>query len=592
MEYKELLPKKTDHIALSFSGGGFRAASYCLGCLSYLESVSFGGKKLTSLINFISSASGGSITNLSYTASQRNGQSFAEYYKSMNKHLLSGSVLVNRVFEILNDHNCWKERPDKARNIINAFSMAYDELLFKQQTFGTYLKPSNDAVPEVSINTTEFDNGMLFRFQNAGVAGNTFLPFKDGSVLAKIKLADILACSSCFPVGFEPFMFPEDFSYKDLSKADLQKSIKEDYEFSPVKDETDKREASFGLMDGGIDDNQGIGSFMLAEERMQNKNKFGYDLYLACDVSSNYTTGYDFPLENKKSFFGKFSLLFYLIMIVFIFGLSIIGIVTNTLPNLSYIFLGITMVLVAVTLFVSMAGYKAYRNAAKNHNTFGLIVFPHIFLFLKIKLSVLWQLIRARATSAAYLASVVFLKKIRRISYDRLFEKISEQKYKASDEPFKKGDDPSLLTKVKVKNWSKFVLQNALYLLSKKNNGQRKEDLKKERWFIKNPVVTVNEIQYDLLDFMQPSSALQTVATLATDMDTTLWYDANHIKLNLPAALIAAGQFTTCYNLLRYAFRFDGNDPDWSALQNKLVEDWNSFNTNPYWMYSAYDSII
>ncbi|MGY0038463.1 hypothetical protein [Pedobacter sp. NJ-S-72] len=164
MEYSVLQPRKPGHIALSFSGGGFRAASYSLGCLSYMETVYIDGKKLTDLVHFISSASGGTITNLAYTASQRKGQPFQEFYANMNKHILHGTKLIDRVFKILNAESHWKKRPDKSRNIINAFSIAYDELLFKEEVFGIYWKPVKNAVKEVCANATEFDNGDAFPF--------------------------------------------------------------------------------------------------------------------------------------------------------------------------------------------------------------------------------------------------------------------------------------------------------------------------------------------------------------------------------------------------------------------------------------------
>lgn len=56
-----------NEIALALSGGGFRAASYSLGCLSYLHRVIYQDQPLLKRVKFISSASGGSITNLFYT---------------------------------------------------------------------------------------------------------------------------------------------------------------------------------------------------------------------------------------------------------------------------------------------------------------------------------------------------------------------------------------------------------------------------------------------------------------------------------------------------------------------------------------------
>ena len=316
MEYFDIKPKEPQNIALAFSGGGFRAATYSLGCLSYMETLQLGNEKFTSLVNFIASASGGTITNLLFTRSQRKKESFESFYKKMCDEILKDETLVNRVFEVLQDANAWTSRPEKSRNLINAFAMVYDELLFQGDKFEIYLTEVPGAVAEVCANATEFDNGVLFRFQNAGDAGNRFLRFRRTnearSILQKIKLADILAASSCFPVGFEPIMFPVDFTHEHLGNNELRDAMMQDTKYSPAKEENgDKPPLSFGLMDGGIDDNQAIDSFVRAESRLQGRNNFGYDLFMTCDVSSNYTSGFDFPVRNKKNPFLRLSLLSY-----------------------------------------------------------------------------------------------------------------------------------------------------------------------------------------------------------------------------------------------------------------------------------------
>jgi hypothetical protein len=592
VEYLELNPKKLQHIALSFSGGGFRAASYCLGCLSYLEHMKVEDQPLTRLVNFISSASGGTITNLAYTSSQRNGKSFNQFYKDITEKTLQGGLLVDRVFAIMQDPTCWRQRPLKSRNLINAFAMAYDEMLFQGETFDVYRKAVSGAVPEVCANTTEFDNGMLFRFQTAGVAGNKFLSFKKDEVsqdaLHLIKLGDILAASSCFTVGFEPIMFPKDFTHAKLEQISLENAMKADTRFSPAKDDSDVKACCFGLMDGGIDDNQGIDSFIRAEERLQNQNHFGHDLFISCDVSSNFTSGYEFPQENLTNIFLKPSLYQYIGGIVSLFVASVAGLLYTRFTGLAYALLGISSALALLIAALFFRGISAYRKSIRSKNTFGILIFKYLQVFLKLRLSTFLQTLNSRATSAGYLAAVVFLKKIRRISYDRLFEKVSERKLKIDGSFLKDGDDDSLLAKIELKHWSRFSLQNALYLLSKKNNPQRESDIKKEPWYKNNLSVLIQGEPFDLNELMIPSAEVQRIADLATDMDTTLWFDQNHINDQKPAALIAAGQFTTCYNLLRYVFRFDCHDPYWSELQLQLTKDWYRFSQNPFWLHDAY----
>lgn len=44
---------------------------------------------------------------------------------------MQGTVLLDNVFKILNEDSVWENRPDKKRNLINAFALAYDSILFK-----------------------------------------------------------------------------------------------------------------------------------------------------------------------------------------------------------------------------------------------------------------------------------------------------------------------------------------------------------------------------------------------------------------------------------------------------------------------------
>ncbi|MBS1598427.1 MAG: patatin-like phospholipase family protein [Bacteroidetes bacterium] len=595
MEYTELLPKKPETVALSFSGGGFRAASFCLGCLSYLEHLKLGEKKFTELINFISSASGGSFTNLAYTSGQRKGENFSQFYRRMNSEALKGELVVNRVFEILNDKKIWKSRHFKTRNIINAFAIAYDEIIFKGDTFAIYYNAPSAGVPEVCVNATEFDNGMLFRFQNAGQFGNFFLhsinKFEPTQRLKMIKLGDVVAASSCFTVGFEPIMFPNDFSYQGLSPEELQNDVVEDTRFNPIKENGEKNPIAFGLMDGGIDDNQGIDSFIRAEERLQRRNKFGHDLYIACDVSSNYTGGYNFPEENKSNIFEKPSLLQYIGLFFLLFLFSLAGLYMGFNPGLFYSFLGATGLVVLLIIFFLYKVVVARKKAIEGKSTYGKLIFKHIGFFLKIRLRMLLQLVDARLTSAGYLAATVFLKKIRRISYDWLFEKISELKFNADGKLL--YDDQitdQAVDMIKLKHWKKFSLQNAIYLLSKKNDEQRNLDLKKEPWYDNPPRIDIVGKLLTLIEFLQPSDELQEIASTATSMDTTLWFDDTHQSEKQPEKLIATGQFTTCYNMLKYSFRNDWTDSDWKVMQQNLISDWSRFKGDPLWLFKQFES--
>ena len=90
-------------------------------------------------------------------------------------------------------------------------------------------------------------------------------------------------------------------------------------------------------------------------------------------------------------------------------------------------------------------------------------------------------------------------------------------------------------------------------------------------------------------------------------MPTTLWWSEEDIKLNRMNKLIACGQFTVCYKLLKYIIELqDGTEdrreidemfgkmasesleelpfPELIPLEQQLRELWSKFNENPLWM--------
>ncbi|NJK52252.1 MAG: patatin-like phospholipase family protein [Leptolyngbyaceae cyanobacterium SU_3_3] len=69
---------------------------------------------------------------------------------------------------------------------------------------------SKISVEEIAFNATEFRTGVAFRFQkstnDSALIGNGNVSIPKESA-KDIRLADIVAASSCFPGGFEPMDF-------------------------------------------------------------------------------------------------------------------------------------------------------------------------------------------------------------------------------------------------------------------------------------------------------------------------------------------------------------------------------------------------
>ena len=190
--------------------------------------------------------------------------------------------------------NIEKGRTGHGASLIKIMASIYDAKLFNHSVMGNLMDCINDIpIKHFSANATDFENGLPFRFQvtegriiddtksTYGVFGNSNHRFRR-DIAQYVTLGEALACSSCFPSGFEPMMFPDDFKV--------------------CQNEIAAKKDSFGIMDGGVVDNQGIEPILLAEERMRKCDKGRKDkaleLVIVSDVSSSNMNGYS-PCQQR-----------------------------------------------------------------------------------------------------------------------------------------------------------------------------------------------------------------------------------------------------------------------------------------------------
>jgi hypothetical protein len=551
-----------ENIALAFSGGGFRASAFSLGCLSYLNKVNYNNNPLLQNVKFISSASGGSITNLMYSAfvyDNNEEKDFAVFYKKLYD-FMQGENLLNEALSILKNPKSWNNRKDKSRNVINAFSLAYDKALVEKE-FGFFCNQKNSHLEEICVNTTEFTNGHAFRFQSQdatgkisnGLVGNKFIYFTNAGMdyAKKIKLADILAASSCFPSGFEPMLFPQDFTTEAVTKENLLNGMyikenkftitsEEDYNNTDfLEDKNFIKEKQFALMDGGIADNQAIDAFILADERRENTNRPKFDLFLSCDVSSYFMDAYTLPIQ-KKMWYDFISFKHTQIILFTIFGLIASWVPFSLWYFWSNWYWWNTISTIVASFFflpiLFLAIKKIFNNKETSNETgWGRVFKKYLPVFTSMSLGRLKYLIQTRVKSVFILASDVYLKQIRKLHYERLYNDA---------------------------NYKDRVIQNAIYTLSKVK-------------FDRNIIST---------DALYPSVKIIEVAEKARTMGTTLWFDANHEKEKVKDAIIATGQFTTCYNLLKYISKLTEKSNSIIELEKQLIVDYEKFNDDPFCM--------
>jgi predicted acylesterase/phospholipase RssA len=551
-EEESLSPKIDlfENIAIAFSGGGYRASSFGLGVLSYLRQVEFKDKTLLEQVKGLSTVSGGTLMGATYAYAMAKGDRFEQFYADFYK-VLDEDRLLGLALQKLDSDELWKTS-HKRRSLINAFALAYNELLTNENF--QYLKQNKSHLEDICFNATDFSFGLAFRFQTTGRFGNYRLNNRHLNQLSgKMKIADAIASSSCFPIGFEPLLMPDD--YVSDHNSETYKSIKEQAVFKN----------GVGIMDGGIVDNQGIGSIMNAEVRRVNDGK-PYDLIMVCDVGSYYMDAWE-PSEiemermgwskSPKQLFNllveKLKLSWWLwLPLIISFGLLISGFMN--MPSVGLFIGGGAMAMfalfaIALKYFIGKMEERSLHFWSWMMGMVPKFMKGKLKRFQNLKLRLIQRMIEERGTSSLIMISDIFLKQIRRLNYDLLYKdeslknrRITALIYELTEEQYQKGD-----------------------------SDEKEMDIKEE---------LINE----------PSELIYNAAKIACEMDTTLWFTEKDRDVSRLKNLVACGQFTACYNLLKYCMDLKKNKVNVdTVLLDQMIDifqdDWNKFIKNPYYLH-------
>lgn len=554
-------------IGLCLSGGGYRAASFQLGTLSYLNEKKLGETTLLQNVKAISTVSGGTITGVLYALYVQKGKTFNEVYKKLTSWLNKKDLIKESLLK-LNQNGSWNYSY-KRKNVVNAFAEIYDESLVENATMKVFDDMNKSHLEFVCFNATEFNRGLRYRIQR-GLGTHYFgchgLQLGK-SIYENFRLGDIIAASSAFTGGFEPISMPEDFLDPD----------------SDTYDEITKKagyKEAVGLMDGGIFDNQGI---IGIEQYEKSKSVDPFDLILISDVSSPYLKDFDFAEEKPGGLREK-----------------TINEIENKVSNIKWIF-WLSMILLAYT------GYRLSDIADFQSSTsYGIgitlitfsIIFSGIFLFLKrkindhyeslkqyinklipeyfrdrlksfdyknTKIKRIEQLLLDRVNSLKLLVPDVFLKVIRRLNYARLYEnnKYENRRVSCLVRQLTKDDF----------NFKKRMGLDAWDFMSK-----HFEDDFNDKTF--EGIVGAEIAKY---------------TEVAADFDTTLWFTGSDKLDQRLKCLIISGQISCCQSLLVYLTKLI-NDQIFKSfdkitqkklrkLQDDVIKDWRAFKVKPETLY-------
>lgn len=532
-------------IGLCFSGGGYRASAFALGVLSYLNRVKLNDKPLLQNVDALSTVSGGTLTGMAYAVAQVKADPFDQFYKNFYQ-FLKADKLTETAIGFLNDDALWKTN-HKKRSLINAFALAYEKLLV-QGTFGQFDSDSLSPVKQVCFNATDFSFGLAFRFQNTGLFGNKPLNCAElNAIKDQVHVADAVASSSCFPFGFEPMVFPDDY-FVNHNTPDYKALKRRDQFLEGV-----------GIMDGGIVDNQGIGSMINMGESAKRERK--PDLIIVNDVGSYrmqpWVPGSGIAGKKKSVKETVLDLLKYLNFRWYYWALLLVGVLTLVLNSMLvfgqpwtalYIvggmLTGVGLILTSIGLLTSVA--KRFGLAwfdAVFEKKVPPVLLDEVASFAHLDITLVRRMISERVTSTFKMVNDIFLKQIRRLNYDLLY------------------------SKAELKNR---VITSTVYQLNGQPSPYKNQTL--------NPAIPA------------PGERLQAAALVASETPTTLWWDETDLHVQRQDNLIACGQFTTCYNLMDYILKLKESgitSEQLDSLYKQLETDWKKFDEDPVFLVTG-----
>ena len=611
-------------IALSLSGGGARAVGFHLGTLDYLHRIN-----LLQQVHILSTVSGGTLVGASYVLSLEEDIDFQDLFYDFFEFFPTANMFEG-ILAIINR----KSLPTRnsRRNFSTAFAEMYHEEFFAHYFPRPFLGEidtregsSRHHLEDVIFNATEFKTGIAFRFQKSQHDckignGNIWI---DEAQANEMRIADVVSASSCIPGGFEPFRFPQEFHWPET----YHYGKKPGTEFGRVRLESAAGQSdsqAVALMDGGVYDNQGITSVLLAISRRitatdtnfeseeyhdpQSWANWAHDLLAQFSIVDLFIVS-DTPLLKETLYadeekpakapgrvarwlrrrtLGDVNRFAWVIAIALL--LSVAASVmrlreTGQLAELGkhlsqgaagYLPLIYEGLATLAPLFVAglLAAVLLIMRAKINHAAKAMrsklpkFKHPPWYYLRNLRITDLWGMIWQRVGSLAALSSDIYMHRIRQLGYGLLFSH--------------KELIPSVMT-------------NEIYAVGKasgSNNGLPHQC---------DPVSTDVQVIVDVcagmatkasFDKLTPQALRQGLSFVVDDdkLGTLTHRSSGEARSDMDI-LTACGQLTTCYNLIRYLqgkVDHAGEDPgpastgEFKKLLDAACKDWNRLQETPF----------
>jgi hypothetical protein len=490
---------------------------------------------------------------------------------------LSETQFVKKVLEKLEEEE--KTDTPKPRKLITHAAQIYAETTFidkeeRPVRFGCILDANDIHLEEIIFNTTEFHHGIDFRFQkstrNSDAKIGNFYMFIPRDLARHIRLADIVAASSCIPAGFAPILFPDEFDW--AGDTNVLQHVK-DVVCTIKNEDTKPFEEPVPIMDGGVYDNLGVDGLLTADKRKPE----GYqpkdddeedfrelDLIIISDVYKDKKPHHKYPKEIDLGFLGqrtigkiaKYAKILFWLLVIFSTFTLVLGVVIT--PKFQHKIFSILYLMPPLMLALFTGGglllgryffnkFLKKKDVKKNYMKFLKENFPRTEearfgkVIKQLTANRVASMIWRRALSLVDLTAAVFMFRIRQLVKDDIY---SQEYYR----------DKSVHV--------------AIYDLIEKSI---RDSQLLESWDIQKP---------------EPNGKLMNVIENAAAMETEMWFDSDH-PIHCP---VTSGQATLCYNLMKHIhdsykeYEENAFPENIKPLWETLKKDWKEFVKNPYWL--------
>lgn len=426
-------PGRGAEIAIGFSGGGLRATAFGLGAMWALNDLG-----LTEAVSSMSSVSGGSVLAAAWLRHVHLGENntFEDFAGALFRFMVESPDhppsevheprqrevgLPGRYADLLARTLLAPSKPTAASDQLQYDVDAPDltlgcvtnsqlETAFQitEMVRATSFVLGTHRVDSVSPGSAE---GNLIRPSRAIWGSANVLELAPEAV-SQIRLADVVAASAAFPVGFEPLVFPRDFILDREVERRFSEEIRKLLPAAAASSDAEQGSGQLPLIDGGAFDNQGIGLLRRAAERVSNR---AIRMLLVVDADGHNE---EVPiLRPTRSALAKPRLRTFASSIRKLSrGQVLVATLAGALIAAGIGCFGLLLTGLAVTVVGTIAGAKKVVNVV--HNSVPPALAPLQLLRPQHAIPALWtriMLIKALLTSS-------FMRRVRRLNYSSLYK--------------------------------------------------------------------------------------------------------------------------------------------------------------------------